>query len=350
MVFHGRKGRPVKLTVKQLADLVQGTVQGDGDITIQAARPLNVAQPGDITFAIDNKHVALLHNCRASAAVVSPSVPPNGIPLIRVADPLHAFIIIVRHLRGDETLQAHGIDPRASVHPSAVVGPNPSIHAFASVGEGTVLGARCRIHPGASIGRNCKVGDDVVLYPNAVVYDEVQLGNRVTLHSNSVVGADGFGFRMIDGTFVKVPQLGHVEIGDDVEVGACSTIDRGTFEPTRIGTGTKIDNLVQVGHNCQIGEHNLFVSQVGIAGSCSTGNHVVIAGQVGIADHIHIGTGAVIGARAGVTKEVAPGQRMLGAPATPEREQKRILMTLEKLPEMRKDLRRILQHLGLPME
>jgi UDP-3-O-[3-hydroxymyristoyl] glucosamine N-acyltransferase len=350
MVFHGRKGRPVKFTVKQLADLVQGTIQGDGNTTIGAARPLNSAQPGDITFVADDKHAAQLHQTRASAAVVSPSVPANGLPLIRVADPLAAFVTIVRHLRGEAEEQPHGIDPRAFVHPSATVGEGASIHPFASVGEGSVIGARCRLHPGAAVGRHCKLGDDVTIYPNAVVYEGTVLGSRVVLHANCVIGADGFGYRTHGGKHVKVPQLGNVEIGDDVEVGACTTIDRGTFEPTRIGAGTKIDNLVQVGHNCQIGKHNLFVSQMGIAGSSSTGDFVVIAGQVGVTDHIHIGTGAVIGAKAGVTKEVPPGQRMLGAPATPEREQKRILMTLEKLPEMRKDLRRILQHLGLAEE
>ena len=144
-----------------------------------------------------------------------------------------------------------------------------------------------------------------------------------------------------------MPQLGHVEVGDDVEVGACTTIDRGTFRATRIGEGTKIDNLVMVAHNCQIGRHNLFVSQMGIAGSSSTGDYVVVAGQVGIADHVHIGDQTVLGARAGVSKDVPAGQRMLGAPATPEREQKRILMTLEKLPDLRRDLKRIKQHLGL---
>ena len=144
--------------------------------------------------------------------------------------------------------------------------------------------------------------------------------------------------------------MGHVEIGDDCEIGACSTIDRGTFQATRVGEGTKIDNLVQVGHNCQIGRHNLFVSQTGIAGSSSTGEYVVVAGQAGIVDHVHIGDRAMIGAQAGVTKDVAPGLRVLGSPAAPEREQKRVLMTMERLPGIRKDIQRIKQHLGLSDE
>jgi UDP-3-O-[3-hydroxymyristoyl] glucosamine N-acyltransferase len=213
-----------------------------------------------------------------------------------------------------------------------------------------VIGARCKVHSGAVIGRHCWLGDDVTVYPNAVLYEGTVLGNRVIVHANSVVGADGFGYRFQNGRHVKVPQLGHVEVGDDVEVGACTTIDRGTFQATRVGEGTKIDNLVQVAHNCKLGRHNLVISQVGIAGSCSTGDYVVMAGQVGVADHVHIGDRVVVGAKAGVTKDIAAGQRVLGAPATPERDQKRVLMTLERLPEMRKELRRIKLHLGLKDE
>jgi UDP-3-O-[3-hydroxymyristoyl] glucosamine N-acyltransferase len=228
-----------------------------------------------------------------------------------------------------------------------VIGEQPSIYPFASVGVGTVIGARSRIHNGAVIGRHCRLGDDVTIYPNVVLYDGTVLGNRVRVHANSVIGADGFGYRLQNGRHSKVPQLGYVEIGDDVEIGACTTIDRGTFRATRIGEGTKIDNLVQIGHNCNVGRHNLFVSQMGMAGSSSTGDFVVLAGQVGVVDHVHIGDRTVVGGKAAVTKDVPEGQRLLGAPATPEREQKRMLMSLEKLPEIRRDVRRILQHLGL---
>ncbi|MCI0456814.1 MAG: UDP-3-O-(3-hydroxymyristoyl)glucosamine N-acyltransferase [Gemmataceae bacterium] len=337
----------MSVTVQQLAELVQGQVLGDGDLRITAARPLGAAQPGDITFVEDQKHAHLLHGCQASAAVVPAALPANGLTVIQVADPLNAFVAIVRRLHGREEPPPHGIDPRACIHPTAQIGPDASIFACASVGEGTVIGARCRLYHGAVVGRYCRLGDDVVIYPNAVLYDGTVLGQRVIVHANAVLGADGFGFRLQDGRHVKVPQLGHVEIGDDVEIGACTTIDRGTFQATRVGEGTKIDNLVQIGHNCQVGRHNLLVSQVGIAGSSSTGDYVVLAGQVGVVDHVHIGDRVVIGGKAGVTKDVAAGERMLGAPATPEHEQKRILMSLEKLPEIRRDLRRIKQHLGM---
>jgi UDP-3-O-[3-hydroxymyristoyl] glucosamine N-acyltransferase len=337
----------VSVTVRQLAELVRGTVEGDGDLPVRGARTLQEAQPGDITFVEDVQHAAQLQDSRASAAVVPTALPAAGLPVIRVADPLAAFVTIVRHLQGRAEPPPHGIDPRASVHPTAQVGADVSIHPFAVVGEGTVVGARCRLYPGVAVGRDCRLGDDVTLYPNVVVYDRTVIGDRVTVHGNAVLGADGFGYRFHEGRHVKVPQLGHVEIGDDVEIGACTTIDRGTFQATRVGAGTKIDNLVQVAHNCQVGRHNLFVSQMGIAGSSSTGDYVVVAGQVGIVGHVHIGDRAVIGGQAGVTKDVPAGQRMLGSPATPEREQKRILMTLEKLPEIRRDVRALKQRLGI---
>ena len=337
-------------TLRQLAELVHGYVHGNGDLMIQAARTLQEAQAGDITFLENDKNAHLLHACRASAVVAPKSVAANGLALVYVADPLTAFVAIHRHLHAVAEPPPHGIDSRAAIDMTAQIGDDPSIFPFAVVGAGTTIGARCRIHSGATIGRRCRLGDDVTIYANAVLYDDTVVGDRVTIHANAVIGADGFGYRLANGRHVKVPQLGCVELGDDVEIGACTTIDRGTFMATRIGAGTKIDNLVQIGHNCQIGKHNLFVSQMGIAGSSSTGDYVVIAGQAGIVDHVHLGDQAMIGAKAGVTKDVAAGQRMLGAPATPERDQKRILMTMERLPEMRKDLKKIKERLGLDDE
>jgi UDP-3-O-[3-hydroxymyristoyl] glucosamine N-acyltransferase len=345
-----QKGRwRVSVTLRQLAELVHGTACGDADLVLHAARSLGEAGPGDITFIESDRHAHHLEQCRASAVVVPLDLPvPERLAAVRVADPLAAFVLIVRHLHGREDPPPSGVDPRAVVHPSARLGPDPSIHPLAVVGEGTVIGARCRIHSSAVVGRYCRLGDDVVLYPNAVLYDGCVLGHRVVVHANAVLGADGFGYRFQDGRHVKVPQLGSVEIGDDVEIGACTTVDRGTFQATRVGAGTKIDNLVQVGHNCHIGRHNLLVSQMGIAGSSTTGDYVVIAGQVGIADHVHIGDRVQIGAKAGIMRDVPAGQRMLGIPATPEREQKRIVMSLQKLPELRRELRKLKQHLGLP--
>jgi UDP-3-O-[3-hydroxymyristoyl] glucosamine N-acyltransferase len=350
----------VDVTVKQLAALVQGQVHGPDDVPIQAARPIHEAGKGHVTFLENDQKLKHWKVCRASAVVVPASALAkikelNGVAsgspsLIVVADALSAFIAIAQHLHGEQTPPPHGIDPLTSVHPTAVLGPDPSVFPFAVIGAGTRIGARCRIHSGVVIGRNCRIGDDVLLYPNAVIYDGVVLGHRVIVHAGAVLGADGFGYRMQQGKHVKIPQLGSVELGDDVEIGAGTTIDRGTFQATRIGTGTKIDNLVQIGHNCLIGKHNMLVGQVGIAGSCSTGDYVVLAGQVGIADHIHIGDQAQVGAQSGVMRDVPAGERMFGSPAFPERDQKRVVLCMTKLPAMYRDVQRIKERLGLQDE
>ncbi len=337
-------------TVRQLAEWVRGEVLGDGDLPISNARTLAEAEPGDITFVEHDKHLNAWHSSRASAAIVSPSMPVNGRPIIRVADPLMAFARIVQQLRGRPTEAIASISPAAHVHPGAKLGPGVSVGAFAVVGEGTEIGANSTIHPGAIVGRFCKLDEEVVLHPHSVLYDECVLGKRVVVHANAVIGGDGFVYRTHAGRHVKVPQLGWVEIEDDVEIGAGTTIDRGTFGPTRIGAGTKIDNLVMIGHNCQIGRHNLLCSQVGIAGSCTTGDYVIMAGQVGVADHVTIGDRVTILAKSGVPGNIPAGLHVMGYPATPHREQLRIINSLERLPELRKDVIRIKKHLGLEEE
>jgi UDP-3-O-[3-hydroxymyristoyl] glucosamine N-acyltransferase len=342
----------VAVTVQRLADLVQGEVRGDAARTIVAAHPLGDAGPDDVSFLEGEKQLRLLSDCRAAALVVPTALLDklpkiSSIVFIAVPDALSAFVILVEFLHGRPLEGPHGIDPLASVHPSAVIGPEVSIMPFACVGAGTVLGARCRVGSGVVLGRDCRIGDDVILHPNAVLYDGTILGARVIVHANAVLGADGFGYRLHQGQHRKVPQLGWVEIGDDVEIGACATVDRGTFQATRVGPGTKIDNLVMIGHNCRIGSHNLLAGQVGIAGSTATGTYVVMAGQVGVADHLNIGDGALLGARAGVAQDVPAGERHLGTPARPEREAKRILLSLARLPDLCRDVRRILRHLGL---
>jgi UDP-3-O-[3-hydroxymyristoyl] glucosamine N-acyltransferase len=348
----------VQVTVKQLAALVHGQVSGDGDRLIRAARPVTDAGPEDVTFVEDERNARLLRDSHA-AAVVAPAalagrinqlVSERKFTLILVADPLTAFVAVMQRLHSSPSPPPHGVDPRASVDATAYVGDDVSIHPFAVVGAGSTVGARCRIHSGAVVGKNCRLGDDVVLHAHAVLYDDTVLGDRVIVHANAVIGADGFGYRLHEGKHIKTPSFGGVEIGDDVEIGAGTTIDRGTFQPTRVGTGTKIDNLVMIGHNCHIGRHNLLVSQVGIAGSSSTGDYVVMAGQCGVADHVHIGDRAQIGAKSGVPADVPAGTRVLGIPSRPEGVQKRILLSLDRLPKLCRDVRRLKRQLGVPDE
>lgn len=341
---------PVNVSVRQLAELVQGQVEGEADLAITAARPLHEAQPGHITFLENPKKVELLEASRASAAVVGLETPTAGKTVIRVAQPQAAFVAIVQKLHARLMPAPGGIDPRAAVDPGARIGPDASIAAFASIAGGVVIGARCRVHSGVSIGRDCRLGDDVVLYPNAVLYDGTILGDRVIVHANAVLGADGFGYRQQQGKHVKIPQLGYVEIGADAEIGACTTIDRGTFGSTKIGAGTKIDNLVMVGHNCQIGNHVILVSQVGIAGSCTLGDYAVLGGQVGVADHMNIGAGAAVAGKGGVMRDVPPGAQMFGFPARPGREHLRMLASMDKVPDLWRDMQRVKKRLGLDDE
>lgn len=342
-------GPPVNLTVSQLAEWVSGELLGDGDVRVSAARPLSEAGTDDITFVEGERQAAAWSRCRAAAAVVGDGIKLNGRPLIRVKDPMMAFAEILRRLRGDAPAEPGGpIDPSARVHSSVLLTADVSVGPFAVIGEGAVLGARCRLYPGVVIGRGCRLGDDVILHPRVVLYDGCVIGNRVTIHANAVIGGDGFGYRMQNGRHVKVPQLGRVEVGDDVEIGAGTTIDRGTFGSTRIGAGTKIDNMVMIGHNCQIGRHNLLCAQVGIAGSTTTGDYVVMAGQVGVADHLHIADQTVVGPQTGVIRDTEPGSRVMsGLPARPDKEHWRIITATSKLPVLLRDVRRIKKLLGL---
>ena len=329
----------MQISVEALAALVGGTVEGDGQTQIFRARPITHAGPGDITFAEDARYAKQLEQSQAAAAVVGLNFQSNlKIPLIRVAKPLEVFGKIVDHFRGPKRLAESGIHVHSCIATSAQIGKDANIGPYVLIGEDVTIGDRCRLMSGVVISDGCRIGDDAVLYPHVVLYPETVLGNRVIVHAGAVIGADGFGYRTESGRHVKVLQRGHVEIGDDVEIGANTTIDRAAFETTRIGEGTKVDNLVQIAHNCQIGRHNLVVSQVGLAGSCKTGDYVVIAGQAGIKDHITIGDGAILEAMSGGMENVPAGEKWVGIPASPARDQFRLVGLVRKLPEMREKL------------
>jgi UDP-3-O-[3-hydroxymyristoyl] glucosamine N-acyltransferase len=221
------------------------------------------------------------------------------------------------------------------------LGKNVTVHPFATIGDDVVIGDGATIHSGVHILPGSRIGENVTIFANAVLYENTLVGPRCIIHANAVLGAYGFGYGFADGRHVLSAQLGNVTLGADVEVGAGTTIDRGTYGPTSIGDGTKIDDQVMVAHNCRIGRHNMLCSQVGIAGSTTTGDYVVMAGQVGVRDHVHIGDRAVLGAMAGVTNDVPDGSRMIGIPATPERDQKLKQAAFSKLPEMRREMKKL---------
>jgi UDP-3-O-[3-hydroxymyristoyl] glucosamine N-acyltransferase len=339
----------VAATVGQLAALVKGRLEGDGSVPINSARPVGEAGPGDITFIESERYARLLKASPASAAIVGPHFKPATrpeMPVIEVDDPISAFLEVRTHLAGTGRPRWTGVHKMAAVAESATIGSDVAVHAFVAIGDDVEVGDGTTLHPGAVIGDRCKLGKGCVIHPNAVLYADVTLGDRVEVHAGTVVGGDGFKYHFVDGKHLKVPHTGKVELGDDVEIGSNCTIDRATFEVTRIGEGTKVDNLVMIGHNNQIGKHNLLCGQVGIAGSCKTGDYVVMAGQAGIKDHTEIGDKVMIGAQAGVHRNIPGGQNVLGSPAIPIREQRRIFQMIARLPEMHRQLRELIAQVG----
>jgi UDP-3-O-[3-hydroxymyristoyl] glucosamine N-acyltransferase len=324
-----------------LAKLVDGQLFGDGAQMVHAAAPLESARPDEISFLDSPEKAHRLARSRAGAVIVPRGFLPQGVAAIQALDVHEAFARTVRHFHPPREQSRRRVSIQAIISWTARLGDDVQIGAGASIGDGVEIGDRVTIHSGARIMAGCRIGDDVTIFPGAVLYEKTIVGPRSIIHAGAVIGAYGFGYKFADGRHQLSQQLGYVEIGADVEVGANTTIDRGTYSATVIGDGTKIDNLVMIAHNCRIGRHNMICSQVGIAGSTTTGDYVVMAGQVGVRDHVHIGTGAVLGAMAGVANDVPEGAHMLGAPAVPEREQKLMFATMAKLPEMRKQLKEL---------
>jgi len=308
------------------------------------------AQAGDLTFAETEEFFARAEQSGASAVIISgTSTSSTGKVLIRVANARVAFARVLA-LFFPETALPPG------VHPSASIAPSAQVDASAYIGPNCVIGERVRIesgvvlHAGDVVADDCKLGEGTVLFPNVTLYPRTELGRRVRIHGGTVIGSDGFGYVLADGVQLKVPQVGNVLIGDDVEIGANATVDRGALGPTVIGKGTKIDNLVQIGHNVQIGEHCIVISQVGIAGSCQLGNYVILAGQAGLAGHLSIGSKATVGAQAGVMHNIPEGQVWLGSPAQPDKQTKRQMLAVQHLPELLRRVTKIEKQLGLPRD
>jgi UDP-3-O-[3-hydroxymyristoyl] glucosamine N-acyltransferase len=339
-LVNGKESR-MPITLGELSALVGGDLDGPADLVIRQARPLGEAGPEDITLIDRPERTLKLSPGEVAAVVVPRSV--NGIPFpaIRVDDVHKAFTLIVSYFRPPRPVVRRGVHPQAIVSPTARIAEDVEIGPFCVIGDDVEIGAGSTIHGGVHIFSGSKIGRNVTIFPNAVLYENTIVGDRCIIHAGAVIGAYGFGYHSVAGRHVLAAQLGNVVLGDDVEIGANATIDRGTYGSTTIGQGTKIDNLVVIAHNCQIGRHNIICAQVGIAGSTTTGDHVVMAGQVGVRDHVHIGDGAVLGAMAGVINDIPAGARFVGIPATPEREQMLKQAAFTKLPEMRKQLKEL---------
>lgn len=315
---------------------------GVGDLPIRGVATLEEAGADEVSFLSNPKYEKSLATTRAGAVVVSNSQQtPDGMTVLRVADPYAAITMLIIRIHGYRKHPGRGIHADAKIDSTATVGENANIMHDATVGAGVTIGRNVVLYPGVYIAAGSKLGDDCVLYPNAVVYDGCVLGNRVTIHANSVIGEDGLGYAPLGRKWHKIPQVGIVEVGDDVEIGASCTIDRATLGRTVIGAGTKFSNLIAIGHGSRIGRDCMFVAHVGIAGSVTVGDHVTMAGKVGVAGHLTIGDDVQIAALSGVMNDIPAGTRALGQPALPMNDAKRVYAVFTRLPEMRDKLRRL---------
>ncbi len=330
----------MKKRLRDLAEWVGGTVVGDGEVEISGVAAIEEARSGEITFVASPKYLAKLNQTGASAVIVSKEVSRAERPLLCVADPYLAFAKILG-LFSHKTYEPKGIDPHAWISPSVQLGRDLTIYPFVYVGERCQIGDRVTLYPGVCVGGDSSIGEESVFYPHVSIYPGSVIGRRVILHSGVVVGSDGFGYVKEGRKNVKIPQVGSVEIEDDVEVGANTTIDRGALGKTVIRRGVKIDNLVQVAHNVAIGEDSIIVAQVGISGSTKVGSNVTLAGQVGLVGHIEIGDNVMVGAQSGVPHDLPPNGAYTGSPAMPHRDFLRVIAVFQKLPEMRKTLTEI---------
>lgn len=331
----------ISLPLSELAERVGGSVDGDGGTVISGAAPIEKAGPGQISFVANKRYLKHIETTNAAALVLGPEVVCSRLPVLRHERPYLAFAHVIDILFPDERLVEPGIDPAAVVSEDASVDSTAGIGALCHVREGATVGRGTELVSSVYVGRNARIGEGCRIYPGVRILDDTIIGDRVIIHSSTVVGSDGFGFAESETGLKKIKQIGWVEIGNDVEIGSNCSIDRGALGPTRIGDGTKIDNLVQIAHNVEIGRHSIIVSQVGISGSTKLGNGVILAGQVGLVGHLEIGDGVQIAAQSGITKSIPPGEAYFGSPARPMMEAKRIEASLGRLPELLRRVKRI---------
>lgn len=336
-------------TLSELAALVGGRVLGDGGIQIRKVAAIDEAGAGDITFLVDPRYRTYLSSCKASAIIVGKDLETGPEPdknFLQVDQPYLAFAKILQVFSPQPQFEGE-ISPNATIHPTAIVKEGATVFPYVYVGAGATIGRDSVLFPGVFVGQGAEIGDDCVLHPQVTVRDGCRIGNRVILHAGVVVGSDGFGYAAEGGARAKIPQVGTVEVHDDVEIGANTTVDRATLGRTVIGRGVKIDNLVQIAHNVVVGDDSVIVAQAGIAGSTRIGRGVILAGQVGVVNHIEIGDGARIGPQSGVAQSVPPGVTLSsGLNAAPHNKWLKVMALLPRLPQLWTEVRRLERKVG----
>jgi UDP-3-O-[3-hydroxymyristoyl] glucosamine N-acyltransferase len=337
----------MEFTLSQIADRLQGALAGAPGRVVRGVAPFDAAGESDITLAGTPEFIKRIPESPAGAFIVPRELPAQGpANLIAVDNPMRAFAQVIR-LFHPPAVPPAGIHPRACVAEDLCCGADVSIGPFAVIGRGVTLGNRVQVGAGVVIEDDVRLGDDALLHPRVFVGARCRIGHRVIVHAGTVIGSDGFGFAPdAGGGYHKIPQVGIVQIDDDVEIGANNTIDRATFGKTWIGRGVKTDNLVHIAHNVTIGADTVIVAQVGISGSVSIGRNVILAGQAGISGHLSIGDGAVVGPASGVIKSVGPGEVVIGTPALPRMQQLRIQAVVGKLPEIKKRIEALEKRIG----
>lgn len=338
-------GPPMRTTISEIASLVEGDVVGDESKVVEGIASLDEADASSVSFLINARQADRLTSISAAAVIVPLEIRQAPVPIIRVSSPGHALVTLLSKYMPVPPPTDAGIHPTASIDPTAEVPETASIGAHVTIGPDSVIQDGVSIGAGCTVGASCRIGVGSWLYANATLYNNVKIGKHVIIHSGAVIGSDGFGYVPGDEGAVKIPQVGGVEVGDQVEIGANTTIDRATMGTTRIGHGSKIDNLVQIGHNVNIGNHVTICAQVGIAGSTVIEDGALIAGQAGLSDHIRIGAGARIGGQAGVTKSIPAGATVSGYPARPHSKARRIEASLNRLPDLLQRLNDLEQRL-----
>lgn len=331
------------ITLKELADFCGASLVGGTEATvIHSAADITSAGNGQVTQLTNNRYAHHLKNSTASACIIGENFPvtevPENVAQLICKDPELSFIKAVELLHPERSYRA-GIAPQAIVEADVVLGEATYIGPYAIIGEQSRIGDGSEILAGAYIGKNVKVGSNCRIYPYAVIYDDVEIGDNVIIHSGAIIGADGFGYKFRNGQHVKVPQVGNVVIGNNVEIGANTCVDRGALGSTVIGAGSKIDNLVQIGHNNKIGQGVIMCGLTGVSGSCNIEDYAILAGSSGVADHVTIGRGAVIMARSGVAGNVAAGSQMFGSPAKDKKTAYKEQIALSKLPDLLKTVK-----------